>query len=86
MASVANEPVKATAEKTVVYKGASPYGTEFLSSHTLTPADLKRLGDDGATKPAVFDKENHFALPASDLHPAVLEALAKDPAFKVKEV
>lgn len=82
-ATVADEP--AATERTVRYVGVKPYGTEFLTSHTLTGADLKRLGDAEATKPTVWGRDNNWSVPAADLHPSVVEALAKDPAFKVVE-
>lgn len=74
-----------TASQRVVYVGAKPYGTEFLTSHTLEIKDLKILGDEEAKKSVEFNKGNDFSVPVSDLSPAVVEALSKMPEFKVSE-
>jgi hypothetical protein len=72
------------------YKGDPQYGTEFLHSHTITPAQAK-----AAEWETVPDKDlvwtrresgknkGRMLLKVEDLPPGIVEELVTDPAFRV---
>jgi hypothetical protein len=80
----------------LVYKGLPPYGTEFLTEHRLTKADLHGvLVSQGMEAEAakeeskgfqelVFSRDNDFRVSAEGVHSEVLAFLDRDPAFKVE--
>jgi hypothetical protein len=72
------------------YKGDSVYGTEFLVSHTITPAQAKAAEwetipekDMVWTRRASGKNKGRMLLKVSDLTPGVVEELVTDPAFRV---
>lgn len=75
------------------YKGAPPYGVEFLTTHTLTKDDvrnvLERQGMDEddikeavrGYKEVVWGRHNGWTADVSDMHPDMVEYLKSDPAW-----
>jgi hypothetical protein len=88
----AAEQTKAADEGTeyLEYKGDAMYGTEFLLSHTITPAQAKAAEWDSVpekdmvwTRRASGKHKGRMLLKVADLTPGVVEELVTDPAFRV---
>lgn len=74
----------------IEHKGDPTYGTEFLSSHTITPAQAKEAGWLVELKePIVWLRreagrlKGRMLVKVSDVPDGVKEELANDPQFKV---
>lgn len=72
------------------YKGDSVYGTEFLVSHTITPAQAKAAEwetipekDMVWTRRESGKNKGRMLLKVADLTPGVVEELVTDPGFRV---
>jgi hypothetical protein len=72
------------------YKGDPTYGTEFLVSHTITPAQAKAAEwETIPEKEMVWTRresgknKGRMLLKVSDLTPGVVEELTTDSAFRV---
>lgn len=78
----------------IEYLGEPPYGTDFLTAHTLPKGDRlwKRLGVKAPTKDIVWERDpfgpghgqkgNRFLVPVEDLTPEIAAGLEKVPGFK----
>ena len=79
----------------VEYKGQPPYGTEFLGSHTIQKSSAEpghkteRLSFAGqgveVPEDLVWSKENGFRLQVRRDLTGLLDALRREPGFKVHE-
>lgn len=88
-------PEEAPEYVVVEYKGLPPYGTEFLGSHTLekSSAELghktehKSFAGQGVEVPEdlVWSRENGFRLNVRKDLTGLLDALKREPGFKVHE-
>lgn len=72
------------------YKGDPLYGTEFLHSHTITPAQAKAAEwetipekDMVWTRRESGKNKGRMLLKVADLTPGVVEELTTDPGFRV---
>lgn len=72
------------------YKGDPVYGTEFLHSHTITPAQAKAAEwetipekDMVWTRRESGKNRGRMLLKVQDLTPGVVEELVTDPAYRV---
>jgi len=72
------------------YKGDPQYGTEFLTSHTITPAQAKEAGwvtelpaDLVWTRREGGRYKNRMLLPVKDLPAGVTEELEQDASYRV---
>ena len=72
------------------YKGDPTYGTEFLASHTITPAQAKAADWSVVPEKDMVWKrresgryKGRMLLKLSDLTPGVHEELVTDPAYRV---
>lgn len=98
MAESKSEPksVEPPAEYTLVeYKGVPPYGLEFLGSHTIQKSSAEvghkteRLSFAGqgveVPEDLVWSKENGFRVQVRSDLTDLLDALRREPGFKVHE-
>lgn len=85
-----------TAEYVVVeYKGQPPYGVEFLTSHTIEKSsaepghktERKSFAGQGVEVPEdlVWGRHNGWRLPVRSDLTELLDALRREPGFKVHE-
>ncbi len=72
------------------YRGDPQYGTEFLVSHTITPAQAKAAEwetipekDIVWTRRESGKNRGRMLLKVADLTPGVVEELVTDPAYRV---
>jgi len=72
------------------YKGDPTYGTEFLVSHTITPAQAKNAGWESIPdKDMVWERresgkhKGRMLIPMSEVTPGVADELVTDPAYRV---
>lgn len=91
---VDEEPEPANnAQEYIEYTGEEPYGTAFLTSHTLPRGDgvWKRAGvkmtkdvvwERDPYGPGIGQKGNRMLVPVSDLSPEAVAALEKIPGYK----
>jgi hypothetical protein len=83
-------PAEAEGTKYLEYKGDPVYGTEFLASHTITPAQAKAAEwsvipekDMVWTPRASGRYKGRMLLKLADLTPGIEEELTTDPQFRV---
>lgn len=78
----------AEAQKTeyVEFVGWPPFGTEFISEHSITAKHMKEVHDiDLGKKEVVWRKgtNGRFLVPTKDISPDTVAYLKTDPAFKI---
>lgn len=89
-ATVTEVPDEPESTEYIEHLGDSKYGTEFLTSHTITPAQAKEAGWLTELKQAIVwvkresgRLKGRMLVKVSDVPDGVKEELASDPAFKV---
>jgi hypothetical protein len=84
------QTAEAEPEKTeyIEFVGQEPYGTEFISEHTVTRRQLRDAWDVAIPKDLKWTKTQggpnagRMLVPVSDMTPEAAEGFEKDPMFK----
>lgn len=80
----ADEEVGEAPTEYIEFLGWKPYGTEFISEHSVPKKHMKDTHDIKSTKDVVWRKgaNGRMLVPVADIDPDVVDYLVTDEAFK----